>query len=165
MRRLLVIFGVVAILSLAAGPVAASDHARPFRGVAHGYGMVVPDTSCPAWGGLRSQFTAAGAATHLGEVTVDNSHCTPAGTVVTGGALTFVGANGDTVFATYTAVAPAVGPEPVVFDAVAAFTIVGGTGRFEGATGSGQMISTISWPGFSVNYWPTTEVWTGTISY
>ncbi len=167
MRRFVAILGMVAILAFAAGPVIASgDGHRPFKGTAQGYGMVVPDPACPAFGGLRSAFTQTGYATHMGAIVMDNSHCTPDGPWVVGGEMTIVAANGDSVFITYTAgPAPAVGPDPMRFDVPGEFVVVGGTGRFEGATGGGHTTTTISWPGFEPNYWPDTVVIDGTIGY
>jgi len=167
MRRFVAILGMVAIFALAAGPATANggEH-RPFKGTAVGYGMVVPDAACPAFGGLRSAFTATGTMTHMGAILMDNSHCTPAGPWVDGGVMTIIAANGDEVSITYTAgPAPAVGPDPMQFEVPGEFVIVGGTGRFEGASGGGHMTVAISWPGFEPNYWPTTMHMDGTIRY
>ena len=167
MRRLVAILGVVALIAFAATPVmAGGDEHRPFKGTTHGYGMVVPDASCPAFGGLRSVFTQTGHVTHLGKVVMDNDHCTPAGPDVTGGRMTIVAANGDELSITYSGgPAPAVGPDPAQFDVPIEFVIVGGTGRFEGATGGGHMTVSISWPGFEPNYWPSIVAIDGTIGY
>jgi hypothetical protein len=165
MRRFVALLGVVGFLIAAAGPAAADDdQARPFRGTTSGYGMVVPDAACPPVG-LRSVFTLTGNATHMGAITVDNHHCAPPGAVVQGGDMTIVAANGDEVFIEYTAVAPIVGPDPMLVVAEMEFTIVGGTGRFEQAGGGGHQTYRIEWPGFSPNRWPTTKVIEGTISY
>lgn len=167
MRRFVAILGVVAILAFVAGPVMASgDEHRPFKGTAQGYGMVVPDAACPAFGGLRSVFTQTGYATHLGKIVMDNDHCTPSGPWVDGGEMTIIAANGDEVSITYTAgPVPQVGEDPMRFDVPIEFVVVGGTGRFEGASGGGHMTVTISWPGFEPNYWPSTMVIDGTIDY
>jgi hypothetical protein len=167
MRRLVAILGMIAILAFAAGPVmAGGNQHRPFTGTAWGHGMVVPDASCPAFGGLRSVFTQTGYASHMGEIVIDNSHCTPAGPMIGGGQMTIAAANGDTVSITYTGgPSPAVGPDPMRFDVPIEFTVVGGTGRFVGATGGGHMTVTISWPGFEPNFWPDKIVFDGTIGY
>ena len=166
MRRFVAILGVVAILAFAVGPVMAKgDEQRPFKGVAQGHGMVVLDPECLTLG-LRSVFTTAGQATHMGAFALDFNHCTPAGPYLVGTEMTFVAANGDEVYATYTAGPfPVVGEDPEVFDAPVDFVIVGGSGRFEGASGGGHITLTVSWPGFEPNYWPATLVFEGTIGY
>ena len=167
MRRFVAILGVVAILAFAAGPVMArGDEQRPFKGVAQGHGMVVVDLACPHFGGLRSAFTTAGQASHMGRFALGFNHCTPTGPYLTGTEMTFVAANGDEVYATYTAGPfPVVGEDPEVFDAPVDFVIVGGSGRFEGASGGGHITLTVAWPGFAPNYWPATLVFEGTIGY
>jgi hypothetical protein len=128
--------------------------------------MVVPDAACPNFGGLRSVFTTSGQATHMGAMALEFNHCTPAGPYLVGTEMTFVAANGDEVYASYTAgPIPVVGPDPVVFDAPVDFVIIGGSGRFDGATGGGHLTLTVSWPGFEPNYWPATFVFEGTIGY
>jgi hypothetical protein len=144
------ILGVVAILAFAAGPVTANgDGHQPFKGTAVGYGMVVPDPACPAFG-LRSVFTATGYAAHMGAISMDNHHCTPPGHGSTE-EMTIIAANGDRCI-TY-------GRAPVV-------------GRIHAVRGAGRFVSwaarvasepavegmtvAISWPGFEPNYWPTT---------
>jgi len=167
MRRFAAILGVVAILAFTAGPVVAKGaEQRPFKGVGQGHGMVVLDAGCPNFGGLRSVFTTAGRATHMGAFTLDFNHCTPAGPFLVGTEMTFAAANGDEVYATYTAGPfPVVGADPQVFDAPVDFVIVGGSGRFEGASGGGHITLTVAWPGFEPNYWPATLVFAGTIGY
>lgn len=46
-----------------------------------------------------------------------------------------------------------------------AATIVGGTGRFMGATGTVEMIGHVTFEGFQDPSWPISFVWTGSISY
>jgi len=166
MKRVTILLVVLMLVLATAAPVAArSDPERPFKGTAGGLGMVQPDPSCPPVN-LRSVFTATGHATHLGKFELDYYNCTPPGPTITGIEMIFMAANGDEVFATYEAsdVAP-VGEEPMLLEITYDFEIVGGTGRFDGATGGGQMMAAIEWPGFEPNYWPTTWVIEGTIAY
>ena len=164
---------VVKILSAAlplalatAAPVAAQDDdALPFTGAAHGYGMVQPDEECPPVD-LRSVFTTAGYVSEMGMVQLDWYNCTPEGSDIAGIEMTFVAENGDSVSAMHEAhdVAP-VGEDPALMEIAYDFEITGGTGRFEGASGGGQLALTMAWPGFDTNYWPTLVIIDGTIAY
>jgi hypothetical protein len=116
---------------------------------------------------LRSVFTTTGQATHLGKIELDYYNCTPPGSTITGIEMIFLAANGDEVFVTYEASGvPPVGEEPALLQITYDFEIVGGTGRFIGATGGGQMMAAIEWPGHDgPNHWPTTLAIEGTIAY
>jgi hypothetical protein len=73
-----------------------------------------------------------GQATHLGRFTSSLLHCfNPDTGVFTAGESTYIAANGDTVDMIY--YGRAVDDQLLIDN----FTIVGGTGRFEGATGGG----------------------------
>ncbi len=126
------------VLATAAPVAARSDPQRPFNGTAAGFGMVQPDSLCPVLpdgATLRSVFTATGQATHLGKFELDYYNCTPPGPAITGIEMTFMAANGDEVFVTYEASdVAAVGPDPTLLEITYDFEIVGGTGRFDGAT-------------------------------
>ena len=167
MKRVTILPVVLMLVLATAAPVAAkSDPERPFKGTAVGSGMVQPDPLCPPVD-LRSVFTATGTATHLGKFELDYYNCTPPGHDVTGIEMTFVAANGDEVFVTYEAHdVPLVGAEPTLLEITYDFEIAGGTGRFIGATGGGQMMAAIEFPGIEgPNHWPTTFVIEGTIAY
>ena len=152
---------------LAAAAVAnAGDHgasARPFKGSMSGTATFVTDAGCPL--GLRTNSEAVGTASHLGSFTYTSSHCS---NFVFAGEQTLVAANGDEVFADYESVGPPVFPPSevgTVYDVPVAFTITGGTGRFAGATGGGEIISHITFMGFGAPVWPATWEWQGTIGY
>lgn len=125
---------VVLLLSLAMPAMGATE--RPFRGSFLG----VAGPAEPRCGSdVTLGFTAIGTATHLGRIEGQASNCSdasfPAASVdVHDGVVTFVAADGSTITAEYEGVQQA----PV--DGVAAYsmtmTVVGGTGRFEGASGS-----------------------------
>ncbi len=120
-------------------------------------------------GGLQTRSEATGTATHLGRTTCATWHCTPLGDQITGGTGTLTAANGDQVFVTYSGTAPfnlaTAVPGVTAIPMGGPFTIVGGTGRFAGASGSGTMNATVLFEGLNVQYWPGTWSWTGTISY
>jgi hypothetical protein len=167
MRRVMILLVALGLVLASAAPVAAtSDPGRPLKGTAAGFGMVQPDEACPPVL-LRSVFTATGRATHLGRFNLDYYNCTPPGSTVTGIEMTFVAANGDKVFVAYDAHdVPPVGAEPTLLAITYNFEIVGGTGRFAGATGGGQMMAAIEFTGIEgPNHWPTTFVIKGTIAY
>jgi hypothetical protein len=170
MRRITILLVSLLLLLATAAPVSARSHPeRPFKGTAAGFGMVQPDDQCPALPDgamLRSVFTGTGHATHLGTFDLDYYNCTPPGPDVTGIEMTFVAANRDKVFVDFDAHdVAAVGPDPVLLEITYDFEIIGGTGRFKGATGGGQIMAALEWPGFEPNYWPTTWVIKGTIAY
>lgn len=125
---------VVLLLSLALPAMAATT--RPFRGSFQGVaGFAEPRCGSDVTLG----FAAIGTATHLGRIEGQASNCSDASFPVAAvdvrdGVVTFVAADGSTVTAEYEGVQQA----PV--NGVAAYsltmTVVGGTGRFEGASGN-----------------------------
>jgi hypothetical protein len=119
---------VVAILGLT-GPVAAGEQV-PFKGSFEGDVTVRPAPPL-----LSVLVDATGNATHLGQFTLDIPHfVNPAnGTAI--GTYEFTAANGDTLIAEFHGVAtPTAMPGVLYIEETA--TIIGGTGRFAGATGS-----------------------------
>jgi hypothetical protein len=79
-----------------------------------------------------------------------------------GGVATFTAANGDEVWATYTATT--VAPPPLIVQE-ADFIIVGGTGRFEHASGHLWGMVYVTFEGFDDPSWPLRFVFAGTIAY
>ena len=125
---------IVALLSMAMPAMAATE--RPFRGSFTGV-AVLAEPRCGS--DVTLGFAAFGTATHLGRIEGQASNCSdesfPVASVdVFDGVVTFVAADGSTITAEYEGVQQA----PVHW--VAAYsitmTVVGGTGRFEGASGS-----------------------------
>jgi hypothetical protein len=140
MYRILRIFAVLAVAALMVlatlvPAVSAGSGDRPFEGTIVGGGAVVPDSTCPL--GIRTVTWGSGELTHLGLATMSGSHCTPAfGAGIVGGVQTFEAANGDTLEMTYSAtLAPFEPVEGAFMEGPGQTTIVGGTGRFAGATG------------------------------
>jgi hypothetical protein len=78
---------------------------------------------------------ASGTATHLGQFEVLVPHLVDLPTRTGAGYYEFTAANGDTVYAEFTGLASLTATPGVIYIEETA-TIVGGTGRFAGATGS-----------------------------
>lgn len=137
LRRIVGSLGAVLLLAAAlAGPVAAAER-RPMHG---GYtiGVVPVEQRCGPEA-LTIGFEGVGIATHLGRMEGTGSNCTSFNLTseavpIWDGLATFVAADGSSISTTYEGAQDA----PVDGRATAAntFTIVSGTGRFEGATGS-----------------------------
>ncbi len=145
-RRRFAIFAVIALLFSAVVLVGTSAGApgaqkeRPFK-VSLEFTQVsaVPVDDCPnVEGGLGPfvlvTFEGGGNASHLGRVEVaDTGQCNAFGTLTFAGAVSYVGANDDFIRVEYTGAAL---PTPDGgFTGDGEGTIVGGTGRFESASG------------------------------
>ena len=159
-RQILALLGVAAIAVAFATPAAATQGQHvPFR--MHAVGADRPLNMSPGFPFVRDTFDGRctapsdwvttidlrGTAAHLGRVTAVASHCTqidifttPNPGVFQDGRMVVEAANGDELWLTYTGGfvftpqgAPDVGLSEITFSTV---TVVGGTGRFDGATGS-----------------------------
>ncbi len=164
---------VAAVLCLAvAAPAAASDPGRPFGGWATGADENDANaTGCPAGTFIRYTSTGTGGLLHLGRVHVVVTHCTrldPA----TGagwfddGTITITAANGDTLILDQQGtfqLSPWGAPPPWASDVQLTWDVVGGTGRFQDATGSG--VGTGSSDGVGLEGSSTTLWFSGTIAY
>jgi hypothetical protein len=125
----------VALTSLA-GPLAADAAAGagvPFKGSVSGI-----ETNSGGFPFIDIQGTGTGEATHLGRYTYDNPHTVNLLTRHGCGTWTFTAANGDTVTASGCGDATVVSgtPPTAILSIVETGNITGGTGRFDGATGS-----------------------------
>lgn len=135
MRRTL---GAVLLALLTAGLLAGPASARPtpLKGTFVQSGVIAPSAACQ---GLSNTTTGTGEATHLGKSLWSGTACLgfgPQGIVVTNGKLTLTAANGDQLFSTFAA-SGALPAGDGSFHLDGTFTVVGGTGRFAGATGGG----------------------------
>jgi hypothetical protein len=164
--------GVAAALVLVlAAPAAADSSGRPFKGWAAGEAQFNPVSVAvcppggPLFGGLRTEGYATGRSTHLGPTTFVSLHCTPSGDAITGGVLTLTAANGDEVWIEYSGSAPFPGPGTTTIVVTLTFDIVGGTGRFAGATGGGDLMAWVAFEGFGDPAWAATWAWDGMIGY
>jgi len=160
--------------AMASAPAAAAvQHEQdvPFKGTAAG--VTIYDASnpkgCAAVPGqpfaITTRSEATGTASHLGLTQFSAAHCqTMAGMV---GDVTLTAANGDQLFATYLAHRVETGPLIVgeYLYISAPLTFAGGTGRFEHATGTGEMMGAILWEGFADLESPATFQWEGRINY
>jgi hypothetical protein len=149
MRAALVAFALVLTL---AGPVAAGTQV-PFKGSLSGTVTVTP-LSPPIASVL---IEATGNAAQLGRFTLEIPHTVNQAIRVGEGTYEFTAANGDTLTADFTGTATLVAPGVLSTSETA--TITGGTGRFEGATGSFTAERT-----FFVATGTTTGSFEGTIS-
>lgn len=147
----------VALSFSVAGSAAAKDQV-PFNGSLAGTVTVTP-IDPP----IASVFIeGTGNATHLGRFTVEIPHVVNQAIRVGSGSYVFTAANGDTLTADFTGQATLLAPGVLSTSEIG--TITGGTGRFEGATGSfvaertffvatgmttGSFAGTISSPGAS----------------
>ena len=122
-----------ALLVSLAGPVSAGDQV-PFKGSLSGSATITP------LGGpiVAVHLEATGTATYLGRFSLDAPHVVNQATLTGVGTYTLTAANGDTVTASLAGTARMVEP-PNVIAITETATITGGTGRFEGATGSIQV--------------------------
>lgn len=173
MRRTMLLLAVVGLVLVGLVPTAGADPpSRPFRAVLSGAAtFVAPDPNCPpppgSPVGVRTDLAATGPAWHLGLTTFTGNHCAHGSYELFVGTGTLVAASGDEVFVEYhgDGPLPAPGTEGQVHQVDAEFQIVGGTGRFEGAVGEGDLTAYLVFEGFDVPVWPGTFVWEGTIGY
>jgi hypothetical protein len=112
-----------------AGPAAANDQV-PFKGSLAGTVTVTPIDPPIA----SVLIVGAGNATQLGRFTVEVPHVVNQAIRVGSGEYVFTAANGDTLTADFTGQATLLAPGVLSTSETA--TITGGTGRFEGSTGS-----------------------------
>jgi hypothetical protein len=130
----------VAVSLLAALSLAAAADARDQRPISGHFtvGVVPVEQRCGA-NALTLGFEGAGIATHLGRVTGTGSNCTEFelttdSVAIWGGLATFVAADGSSVTVSYEGVQAA--PVAGAATTTTTNTVVSGTGRFEGSTGS-----------------------------
>ena len=168
MKKLLGAVVLLAALMAFGVAVATADTGgtdRPFTGTLAGSATFPLDSTCP-FTGRRTWSAASGTASHLGRVTMVSTHCTPPANAIAG-QMTLTAANGDELHMTYTGTCSAP-PFPPVGEVITCSTdnvVVGGTGRFAGATGAMQITAHVTNAGFGVPEWPATWTWVGTLSY
>ena len=151
-----VLAAVLAALILS-GPATAGEQV-PFKSQSSGVSMAVGFD--PVKGIAYQHAEGTGTATQLGHFTVTGEIAvyvnTPTGIAL--GNWTFTAANGDQLFAVM------VGDGKDALHGQGTFTFVGGTGRFQGATGSCQQIITFAVNPATVPVVAYTDVLEGTIS-
>ncbi len=137
LRRTIGSLGAALLLVAALAASVAAGEQRPMKG---GYTIaVVPVEQRCGPNALTIGFEGVGIATHLGRMEGTGSNCTrftlaTEAVPIWNGQATFVAADGSSITMTYEGAQDA----PVDGRATAAstFTVISGTGRFEGATGS-----------------------------
>jgi hypothetical protein len=167
-RSCVAVLVAVALCLAFAAPVTASD---PVRRVAGWFTTVdsfdLAHPGCPSDAFLRANVTGQGPFQHLGWTQVRFTHCTwldlATGAGSTGvGEMTLTASNGDTLLLSYHATFQ-MDPWPDFVSSTVhslPWTVVGGTGRFERATGSGVG------HGFGIMASGTSTYWlSGEISY
>jgi hypothetical protein len=144
---------------------AQKQQLRPFWGNAAGevvFGNPGVCTTQP----VQTLTNSRGQFTHLGNTTLATAHCASTdGSLALDGRATFTAANGDQVFATYTA--HTIAPPPPLIVQEGELIITGGTGRFEHAAGRVPFtvyVSPVS-PPTPESKWPVQFVFAGTITY
>jgi len=118
-----------ALILCLAGPVSAGDQV-PFRGSMSGTATITP-VSPPI---VSVLLETSGTASQLGRFTLEAPHIVNQATLTAEGTYLFTAADGSTLTATLSGSASMVSPGVLAISEEAIVT--GGTGRFEGATGS-----------------------------
>jgi hypothetical protein len=150
-----IVVAVLAALTLSA-PAMAAGKPVPFKG--RSSGVVTTVGIDPVAGVVYTHAEGQGQATHLGHFTQTGDTTVDLVTGNARGTWTLTAANSDMLFLEMTAY----GIDPT--HGVGTFTVVGGTGRFQGASGSYQQIIVfVSEPGATDTTF--TDVLTGTIFF
>ena len=139
MKRLTKIRTLMLMTFLLLGTISASAVERPFALNGIGVATLVTDEAGHLIGAIP---TGSGTATHLGQWTVTgNVHYIPDsnGVLHSSGDATITAANGDKLQIQIDGIL-----DPVAGMDQGIFHIVGGTGRFEGATGDANFVVTIN---------------------
>jgi hypothetical protein len=136
LRRFSIAVAVVALFAFAAAPGAnagmgAAD--RPFRATMAGEASWdFTGDARPDCGPVATLTHATGTATHMGRASASMSHCPILPEYIGDGRLTLAAANGDELRGTYDY-------DPTDETNAMRVTVTGGSGRFEGASGSATM--------------------------
>jgi hypothetical protein len=162
MKRIMLIAVACALVLLVFSATASAKRVdRHFKGCVSGQVVFTPDPESPSPTGLWTDSSAVGCVSHLGRTVMSSRHPTPTGDTITGGNMKLVAANGDQVWMTYSGYAPfpVIGvPSTIVVQVD--FTIVGGSGRFAHASGSGESTAYIEFPGvLDLGPWPAHWIW------
>jgi hypothetical protein len=176
MKKLNKLFGILTVLVLVFSSMSVfgdgmNPNPRPFWGnfagevefPVNGECLSVPGSGAP----FQTVAVTEGKMTHMGRSELFTAHCaTPDGGAALDGHAVFTAANGDEVFAEYFAVTvqPPVPPMFIIGQEIT-MVINGGTGRFEGATGSLEGMVYIEFQGFEDPSWPLEFVLSGWIVY
>ena len=139
--RVLRVAALTTLIALLAPSVHAKKPNVPFKA-----SLITQETlgfnpvACPTTF-LQGTTVASGNATHMGSVTLRSTDCVVQADgqlTFTDGRLVLTAANGDQIIATYSGMLLPTAELPV-YSLSGSYTVIGGTGRFEGATGSGTL--------------------------
>lgn len=145
MKRFVILAAAMALALAVAVPAAAADPVRPFKASGSGVDAMSAPAGCPAWAQWRYESTGTMYVTHLGLTSYHVSHCSamtdgPRG-IFGAGTMTYTAANGDTLvlrdWGTFDLTLGS-GGAPERSDIALEFEVIGGTGRFADAAGSGH---------------------------
>lgn len=170
---LLLVF-LVACFSVTAAGEGGNPHSRLLMGSLSGDASWVMDGKCDAVNGdpqngipgLTSLGSMTGEVSHFGRTTYESSHCsTPDGQNLLLGEATLTAANGDEVWLSYTAelVSPFEIPGTLVY--LVENVVVGGTGRFEGASGEILFLTFVTFEDLTAMSVPVDHEIFGSITY
>jgi hypothetical protein len=154
--RFSILVALLAALTLS-GPAMAAEQQAPFKG--RSSGVVSAVGFDPVAGIAYTRVERQGQATHLGRFTVTGDVAVDVATGNARGTWTLTAANGDMLFLTM----EGNGIDPT--HGAGTFTVVGGTSRFQGASGSYEQIITFAVPLGTSDSIPYTDALTGTISF
>jgi hypothetical protein len=138
---------LLALTMLIAIPATASfarvDRPVPIQGTAQTDDLMLPADECPEGWGWRYLATGSGHFSHLGVVEFELTHCSRMTSELTGefdhGITTITAANGDVLTLAHRGTFQLeFGPDGAHSDVALAWEALGGTGRFAGASGSGE---------------------------
>ena len=155
-------------LSLATTSAIAKDknpHPRPFSGSVIGQAEFPENGNCldvtGAW--WQTLSVAVGELTHMGRSEYFSSHCsTVDGSALAGGEATIVAANGDELWIAYSGTT--IAPPPIITISLENI-VLGGTGRFEGATGFITGYAFVTFLGLDAPSFPIELTFNGYIIY
>ena len=138
MKRFTKIRTLMPILFLLLGTISASAIERPFALNGTGVATLVTDESGNLIGAIP---TGSGTATHLGQWTVSGTvkYTPDNGVLRSSGDATITAANGDKLQVQIDGIL-----DPIAAVDQGVFRIVGGTGRFEGASGTANFVVSIN---------------------
>ena len=162
---------MVLALALTSMSVIARDtnpHQRPFWGSFEGETTFPFTGACLDLTGVpfETLSQSEGKMTHMGRTGLHTSHCaTPDGGAALNGQAVFTAANGDEVWTEYSAITVQGPPATLIIGQEVTMVIIGGTGRFEGATGGLEGMVYIEFLGFGEPSWPLSFVLAGWIVY
>jgi len=145
-----------------------NPHQRPFWGSFEGEATFPLTGVCSDLTGVpfETLSQSKGHMTHMGRTALFTNHCaTPDGGAALNSHAVFTATNGDEVWAEYLAITVKGPPVTPIIGQEITMTIIGGTGRFNGATGNLGGMVYIEFLGFEVPNWPLEFVLTGWIVY